>query len=941
MVQKYKCGICDSKPDQLSHHKMHIDTQKHKDKRTIFELKLQSMTNEALVEKYKTYNINDIINKIETKKIMKLRIKPKMIISNKEALKDKIHDIHNFLRNNGGGYGMNALKVFNIIYGLKKIEENNLIDLSELVRPYCEFSHILKMAIENKDEELTELIQGNILDSIASSKIRNILFYEIPKNISGSVFSYLIKEINEISEIEKATNTQLCGKIYEYFIGRDQTAISELGAYFTDRHITEFLYKEEPVILNESLEVPTMCDPFGGSGGFTVGYLLYLKEKYQNINWETEIRNVHHFDMNEDVIKSAALEFFCITGQIPDMKSTLRYANSFTDEFSNNRYKKIFTNPPYGGDDNKKNQKQSKRDKVKKYIEEELKTITDEGKIKQRKLQIKNIEDEEKYEKKIKLQCKVTLSKSSARIQAFANKFGLKGNDKESVSLIQLMDLIDIGGTVVGVLKEGVFFNKTYKGLRECLIKNFNVRKVISIPSDQFENTSTKTSALVFDNTDDKTSVVEFSEITVEKFSEDIFEEIEGQIVCTGYSGEGTKLKPDVKNIEKKIISTATAEEILANETISFNGKDYIKDEILTSDDYELKRLGDVCELHNGFAFKSSEYQTDGVPLLTIKHIPNLDLTNCKFIKNNSKFNKNVVKMNDILIALTGNTIGKFVLFKKKDYIYCNQRIGTLRLKEGDPEFIYYLLLSIELQKLILNNASASAQPNISIKTIENFKIPIPKSSEKIQYWVNKISAPFNEKNDKQILLENIEQEILDRIKFISENEDCDDLTLKQIFNKINTGINKTPDNKKGKLYPYYGTSKITGYTDHYLYDGTYILIARNGTMGNAFIVNGRFYPSDHIFICDINSNYNINYVFKLLNINSFKIEESSNGSTIKGISKANLEKIKLSIPKNKKFITELEPKFAQIEQLKLDIQDAETRFEKYIEELGKEAIKK
>ena len=43
----------------------------------------------------------------------------------------------------------------------------------------------------------------------------------------------------------------------------------------------------------------------------------------------------------------------------------------------------------------------------------------------------------------------------------------------------------------------------------------------------------------------------------------------------------------------------------------------------------------------------------------------------------------------------------------------------------------------------------------------------------------------------------------------------------------------------------------------------------------------------------------------------------------------------------NKKLITELEPKFAQIEQLKLDIQDAETRFEQYIEELGNEAIKK
>ena len=38
-------------------------------------------------------------------------------ISNREALRDKIHEIHNFLRNSGAGYGMNALKVFNFLYG--------------------------------------------------------------------------------------------------------------------------------------------------------------------------------------------------------------------------------------------------------------------------------------------------------------------------------------------------------------------------------------------------------------------------------------------------------------------------------------------------------------------------------------------------------------------------------------------------------------------------------------------------------------------------------------------------------------------------------------------------------------------------------------------------------------------------------------------------------
>ena len=84
MPQNYKCGICESKPDQLSHHKMHIDTQKHKDKRTIFELKLKQLSTEDLEKEYKTHSIQDIVNKFETKKIMKFKIKEKTEMESKK-----------------------------------------------------------------------------------------------------------------------------------------------------------------------------------------------------------------------------------------------------------------------------------------------------------------------------------------------------------------------------------------------------------------------------------------------------------------------------------------------------------------------------------------------------------------------------------------------------------------------------------------------------------------------------------------------------------------------------------------------------------------------------------------------------------------------------------------------------------------------------------------
>ena len=44
----YTCEICKTKPDQLSHHKTHLETQKHKYKKELFELKLSKLTQKEL-----------------------------------------------------------------------------------------------------------------------------------------------------------------------------------------------------------------------------------------------------------------------------------------------------------------------------------------------------------------------------------------------------------------------------------------------------------------------------------------------------------------------------------------------------------------------------------------------------------------------------------------------------------------------------------------------------------------------------------------------------------------------------------------------------------------------------------------------------------------------------------------------------------------------------
>ena len=129
---KYNCEICKKVSMQKSHHEAHLNSESHKDKRKLryFEIK------ETIKESGKgcLEEVIEEVLKSEENSTTEEEINIDMIsnISNREALKEKIHEIHNFLRNNGAGYGMAALKVFNIFYGLKRIEENDLFDKLDL-----------------------------------------------------------------------------------------------------------------------------------------------------------------------------------------------------------------------------------------------------------------------------------------------------------------------------------------------------------------------------------------------------------------------------------------------------------------------------------------------------------------------------------------------------------------------------------------------------------------------------------------------------------------------------------------------------------------------------------------------------------------------------------------------------------------------------------------
>ncbi|MBI4086678.1 restriction endonuclease subunit S [Candidatus Kaiserbacteria bacterium] len=151
---------------------------------------------------------------------------------------------------------------------------------------------------------------------------------------------------------------------------------------------------------------------------------------------------------------------------------------------------------------------------------------------------------------------------------------------------------------------------------------------------------------------------------------------------------------------------------------------------------WEEKELGEVIKLQGGFAFKSTEYKTNGIPLVRIKNLQNeeINFRNAVFIDKSERDNlKNfLLKVGDILIAMSGATTGKLArVSMDKLPAFLNQRVGRFVIKDNvktDVSFLWYFLKS--LQDFVLLAAYGGAQPNVGPSKIETIKIPLPPLAE-------------------------------------------------------------------------------------------------------------------------------------------------------------------------------------------------------------------
>ena len=152
----------------------------------------------------------------------------------------------------------------------------------------------------------------------------------------------------------------------------------------------------------------------------------------------------------------------------------------------------------------------------------------------------------------------------------------------------------------------------------------------------------------------------------------------------------------------------------------------------LCPDGVEFRKLGEVCEFINGFAFKSSLFKDEGLPIIRITNINgvSIDLSDVKFFDSRdykSNLQSFSVSFGDILIAMSGATTGKIGYYDNEDIAYLNQRVGKFvpNVNVLNNRYLFHFLLSKTSDVDMM--AGGGAQPNLSSNKLMNeLYIPLP-----------------------------------------------------------------------------------------------------------------------------------------------------------------------------------------------------------------------
>ena len=271
------------------------------------------------------------------------------------------------------------------------------------------------------------------------------------------------------------------------------------------------------------------------------------------------------------------------------------------------------------------------------------------------------------------------------------------------------------------------------------------------------------------------------------------------------------------------------------------------------------------------------------------------------------KLKRSVLKENDILFSIAGS-LGKVGLVDSTILpANTNQALAIIRLTENkdiEYSYIFSYLKSNYIQHFIRRLPSVGAQPNLSLKQINELVIKFPNYCEQ-----QKISNMLDKLNNILTLYERkyqlylLQFQKLQRVIF----DNSDDFISLSYLIEIKTGNRNSQDNVKNGKYVFFDRSTEIKRLNEFDFDEEAIIIPGEGTKFAPKYINGKYALHQRSYsLYNFSQEIDSKYLYYFLMTQSNTLLRYSVGTTVPSLRVSTFDHIKVPM-----YSKELQIKYA------------------------------
>ena len=557
----------------------------------------------------------------------------------------------------------------------------------------------------------------------------------------------------------------------------------DAGQFRTPRHIIDFL-----VAAVNPDKTDTILDPACGTAGFLISAFKHIKEQNNNELTPDErkklIQNFVGYDISPDMVRLSLVNLYLHGFSAPHI---WEYDTLSSEERWNENFDVVLANPPF---------------------------TSPKGGIRPHK------------------------------------KFSIASNRSEVLFVDYIAEHLNPKGRAGIIVPEGVIFQSgtAYKDLRKMLVDNY-LYAVVSLPAGVFNPYSgVKTSILLMDKELAKTNdTVLFVKVANDGYGLGAQRnavkggQLDDAIEILNQFKVGTFSKSEIAHIVQKSV-------IAEKGDYNLSGERYKDTDQFKMSSVEIVTLDDVAKIEYGYTDTAKdEGDARFIRITDINEYGQLKMDSPKFIILNKEANKYLLKKDDILVARTGATFGKTLIYDKNETAVFASFLIRINVdtKKVLPKYYWAFAQSDVYWNQANNLVTGGGQPQFNGNALKQIQIPLPPLSVQEEI-VAEIEGYQKIIDGAKMVVENYKPKIE-----IDPEWEMSDLGTTA---NITTGkLNANQGVENGK-YPFFTCSKSIYYIDNYAFDSKALMLSGNNASATYDVkyYDGKFNAYQRTYIITI-----------------------------------------------------------------------------------------